>query len=362
VADGEAMPEIDLSALSGPELRRLLKVAHARHNGALADRLEWEIAARAGGGHGAPAPPPHPHPDEPDEPTFRMRAPEPEPEPEPFVMARRPEPPAPAGRGLLLVGVGVVAGVVLSGAAFWGLQRLNAPPPAPRAMIVRPVEAPRAAPRPAPAPAAPGADQVAAALAPGPFPPRPEPVAPAPVPIPPPVAPPPAPVEAVAPAPKPPAEAPQAPETTVIAKQETAKAAVAKKEAALKKDAAAKKEAAAKAERAPRAPPPPVRLAKAEPAPPKAAPPRDACQRATPADRLVCADLGLRLMDVELKEAYIRALNARADPVALGQDQAAWRRARDQVSDPDRLERLYDQRIRELDAVATAARTGRAPE
>ena len=67
-------------------------------------------------------------------------------------------------------------------------------------------------------------------------------------------------------------------------------------------------------------------------------------------------------MDVELKEAYIRALNARADPVALGRDQAAWRHARDGVSDPDRLEGLYDQRIRELDAVAAAARSGRPPE
>ena len=40
------MPGINVSALSGGDLRRLLKVAHARHDGLLADTLEWEIAAR----------------------------------------------------------------------------------------------------------------------------------------------------------------------------------------------------------------------------------------------------------------------------------------------------------------------------
>ena len=347
VAVCETMPEIDLSALSGPELRRLLKVAHARGNGSLADRLEWEIAARGAGGvapEGALPPPPLPQ-DDGDEPFYRMRTPD----AEPLAIERRAEVASSRTSGLPLVGLGVVAGCLLSGAAFWGLTKIDLPrfdlaklmerppAPAPRAMTVRPAPVPAAAP--------PGADQVAAALAPGPFPSRPEPAPPVAQPAPPAPAPVAAAVEAVAPAAKlPPVEVAKAPP-----KPAPPKTAVAKTETPV-----VKKEAP---------PPAAIKLAKAEPAPPRKPPPaRDACGRATPADRLVCGDLGLRLLDVELKEAYIRALNARADPVTLGRDQAAWRHARDGVSDPDRLEGLYDQRIRELDAVAAAARSGRPPE
>jgi hypothetical protein len=141
--------------------------------------------------------------------------------------------------------------------------------------------------------------------------------------------------------------------------EKTVKAAATKKEpAAPVKEAPLKKEAAAKAERAPQPPPPVVRLAKVETTA-RTAPQRDACARSTPADRLICSDLSLRLIDLELKNAYARALNARADPDVVGAGQNAWRRARDEVSDPDRLARLYTQRIRELEAAAAAARASR---
>jgi uncharacterized protein YecT (DUF1311 family) len=97
--------------------------------------------------------------------------------------------------------------------------------------------------------------------------------------------------------------------------------------------------------------PPPV-VAKAEPArerpsrlDPCAAPP-------SPAERLLCNDLALNLLDHEMREAYGRAMDAGADPVALRESQAAWRRARDPTADPRALASLYDSRIRELKAAA----------
>jgi hypothetical protein len=57
---------IDLSTLSRPELQRLLKVAQERHDGPLAERLEWELASRGKGG-GRRAPPVAPPQDEPVE-------------------------------------------------------------------------------------------------------------------------------------------------------------------------------------------------------------------------------------------------------------------------------------------------------
>jgi hypothetical protein len=51
------MITIDLSTLNRVELGRLAKVARARGDGLLADRVDWEIATRAdhGPGHGPPA-------------------------------------------------------------------------------------------------------------------------------------------------------------------------------------------------------------------------------------------------------------------------------------------------------------------
>ena len=100
-------------------------------------------------------------------------------------------------------------------------------------------------------------------------------------------------------------------------------------------------------------PAPPVRLAKAAESPRRPAG-GDACGRATPA--VVCKDPSLRQADAALREAYIRALNSNADPEVLDAGQAAWRRARNGVSDPEDLARLYDERTRELEAAASAAR------
>jgi hypothetical protein len=104
----------------------------------------------------------------------------------------------------------------------------------------------------------------------------------------------------------------------------------------------------------------PIRVAKAEPAAvgrnnqPCANPP-------TAADRLVCGDLGLTALHYEMREAYVRALNAHADPEVVDEGQTEWRRARDKATDADQLARLYDQRIRELNEAASDARAGDPP-
>jgi hypothetical protein len=45
-AGWDIMPGIDLSTLTAPELRQLLRLARGRHDGLLIDRVEWEIAQR----------------------------------------------------------------------------------------------------------------------------------------------------------------------------------------------------------------------------------------------------------------------------------------------------------------------------
>lgn len=159
------MPGINVSALSGGDLRRLLKVAHARRDGLLADRLEWEIAARAtSGGRPSVSFASHQDDDE-DEPVERMAAPEAEADPE----AVAPEYTAKAPRGVVLVTLGALAGSLLSAAVFWGLERMDMRQPFVRAE-------PQATP--AIAPAAPVAEQLVAELTPAPLPPSAEPIAP----------------------------------------------------------------------------------------------------------------------------------------------------------------------------------------
>jgi hypothetical protein len=68
------MPGINLEALNTGDLRRLLKVAHDRHDGPLADRLEWEIAARATSAARTATPFATLPEEEPEEPGFRMTA------------------------------------------------------------------------------------------------------------------------------------------------------------------------------------------------------------------------------------------------------------------------------------------------
>jgi hypothetical protein len=120
----------------------------------------------------------------------------------------------------------------------------------------------------------------------------------------------------------------------------------------------------------PVAPPPPAPaptpepIVAARPEPPPETPPRrlDPCaQPGSPADGLVCRDLALQLLAHELTVAYGRALSAGADPAELRRAQAAWRQARDPVTNPQALARLYDQRIRDLKGVVAAPALDEAP-
>jgi hypothetical protein len=104
------------------------------------------------------------------------------------------------------------------------------------------------------------------------------------------------------------------------------------------------------AESAPPAEQAPQAVVEAEPAP---ATRRDPCASPpSPAERLLCRDLALNLLDHEMREAYGRAIIAGADPITLRESQAEWRRMRDPIADPRALAEVYDQRIRELEAEA----------
>jgi len=258
----------DISALSGPELRRLLAQAQARGQDTLAEQLRAELAQRGPGGR-------------------RLRPAEPRPpaedaawEPGPIMIETLPSDlelgdleldarseTAPRRRWPLVVGVAAAAALA-AGAVGWGLGGARWLPDAPV---------------PKPAPTAPPRLEMARA----------------------------------APAAAPPGDQAKA----------------------LEEDAAAAP--------APAPPEPEVR----------GPPPRlDPCARPpTPADRLVCNDLALDMLDHEMRDAYARALSAGADPAAVRDAQAAWRQARDAASDPQSLARLYDRRIRELEAAATAS-------
>ena len=147
------MPGINLEALKTGDLRRLLKVAHARHDGPLADRLEWEIAAR-GTSVVHPVGPFATLPDdEPDEPGFRMDAtddasidPEPraavrrDPETGPLELRapeRRAQAPAPAPAARmadaqapersqwLSIGLAALAGCLVTAAVVFAAERMG---------------------------------------------------------------------------------------------------------------------------------------------------------------------------------------------------------------------------------------------
>jgi len=236
------MPGINVSALSGGDLRRLLKVAHARHDGLLADRLEWEIAARRvtvvrTAGPFATLPD-----DLPDEP----HAGEPWADAAPSLQSRYE--PERSRRPVVLVTLGAATVSLLSAGLFWTLARTDgtsaaAPPPLPepppaRVMTLRP------------APPLPVAGQPAA-LARAP---EPEPmarIAPPPV-----VAPRPQPVTSVEPTAKPAASAAPAKiaKASVARKAAPARKPTPVKHAALEKDAAPKSPPVAKPERRSRPP------------------------------------------------------------------------------------------------------------
>jgi hypothetical protein len=86
----------------------------------------------------------------------------------------------------------------------------------------------------------------------------------------------------------------------------------------------------------------------------------DACAaEPTPADREICGDEALQRLQRELRQAYAEALDAHQDRALLRQRQLAWRSVRDGVSDPQRLARLYEERIRKLNAATAEARRER---
>lgn len=186
------MPGIDLSTLTAPELRQLLRLARARRDGLLIDRLEWEMAQRAAlssrVGFTVERKPTVVIEDG-DVTIDEVRA------------FRRPEPGLPArrtgGGGRLAAGLGgLVAGSVLTAGAFAAAQgtdgwRLPAQIELP-ALPAFAVAERTPPPRPPVALRTANSDAVAGALAPEPFPeiavaeppaPPPEPVAPPPEPL-----------------------------------------------------------------------------------------------------------------------------------------------------------------------------------
>ncbi|HEX3363748.1 hypothetical protein [Phenylobacterium sp.] len=75
----------------------------------------------------------------------------------------------------------------------------------------------------------------------------------------------------------------------------------------------------------------------------------------TPADRVICGDPKLRRLQGDLRQAYAEALAAHEDRTLLRERQLAWRDARNTVSDPTRLAQLYEERIRKLNAATAEA-------
>jgi uncharacterized protein YecT (DUF1311 family) len=355
------MPDVDLSALSAPELRRLLDATRARGNATLAYQILQEMAARREArGKRAIAlkrsteprvvafdlgDPLEPEGEPPPEPPARDVAPGAEPEPlaAPARRARRtkaqravaaiPEPataaaeepePAPGPRPRSVWDDDPPPPDETDHSGPLGL-RLHPPSlePARRVLARRRVPGAgfalgiavgvglgwwmadrREPPAPPAAPAAPAAAlQIAA----------PEP--------------PPAPVAASAPLVEPTPETP--PEPAVEPSPDVHEASTAAAESA---------EAAA-------------------PAPDAAARPADACAaQPTPADRAICADPELQRLQRELRQAYAEALEAHEDRDLLRQRQLAWADARNAVTDPERLAQLYQERIRKLNSATAAAR------
>lgn len=97
-----------------------------------------------------------------------------------------------------------------------------------------------------------------------------------------------------------------------------------------------------------------------DPQPTQASAPGDACAaQPNPADRAICGDPELRRLQRDLRQAYAEALEAHEERGLLRQRQLAWASARDAVSDPERLAALYEARIRRLNAATAAARQSR---
>jgi uncharacterized protein YecT (DUF1311 family) len=85
----------------------------------------------------------------------------------------------------------------------------------------------------------------------------------------------------------------------------------------------------------------------------------DCVSQPTPADRAMCADPDLKQLQRELRDAYSAALAAHEERGLLRERQLAWREARSDVAEPAHLARLYEDRIRKLNAAAADARRRR---
>jgi hypothetical protein len=242
----------------------------------------------------------------------------------------------PRARGRLLAGA--VVGVILGAAVGWlggwlardGMSRPAAPAAAP-------IQTAALAPILAPAPPPQAAAELAptAALGPGDAQPAPEANA--------------------APASPPPKAQEAAPVVDGTAMElpapgtEEAEADAAK---------AAKAEKAAKAAERVRAARERAALAQA-PAEAPAVAAKGCATQPTPADRTICGDARLRRLQADLRRAYDEALAAHEDRALLREHQLAWRDTRSAVADPDRLARLYEARIRKLNAATAEAQRQR---
>jgi uncharacterized protein YecT (DUF1311 family) len=361
------MPQVNLSTLSGPELRQLLNDTRERGEAAQSYQILQEMAARRGDGRprglfGARRPAEdriiavNVDADAPEEPEDDLP---------PMPPGWRPPPleprPKPASRARPRRSRGETAPAAPAPIAPVGVEPASPHPPEPERIVFRPredqpaaagadawdLDGPLGSPPPQPRPESGGFRRgLALGLMPG-------------------VAagvvlgwwlsglaheaPPPAPAaeafRAVAPAPRPPPEAlPAAP--------------VAKPEPAPEAPPQLPPETAA----GPSATDPPDEPGSPRDAPGKAmelsaAPTAGGCEAGpTPADRTICGDPQLRRLQRELQRAYAEALAAHEDRALLRQRQLAWRTARNDVTDPDGLARLYEQRIRRLNAAAAAAR------
>jgi hypothetical protein len=305
--------QLDLSTLSGPDLRQMLDATRGRGQAAQSYEILQEMARRREAGERrrrAPRRPGEPHiidvdfgdpldrddefedlPSEtPAEPPLILASSKPPPPP-----TRSPKPP----RRITWLAVGLVVGVVAGTAAGLqlGPQAFGLVAPAPEATNDAELAATVAAAQPPPAPV----DAAVPEAHPAP-PPAELALEVAPEPAPPPIAePPPLAVAQVA----------EAPKDIVTAETHT--------------------------EEAP------------------------ACEAAaTPADRTICADPDLRGLQRKLQKAYAEAMAAHADRGLLRERQLTWRDERNNVSDPDRLAELYKARIRKLEAATSDARRQQA--
>lgn len=294
------MLQVDLTALSGAELRRLLDTTRQRGQADLSYRILQEMEARRAPRPRGPEPRvidlgPDPAAPE-DDPGPAQADAIPDDEPLHVAWHEPVHPGAPPKRlrpiGFAIgVSLGVIAGVALGLGVAEATFQPDAPPPAPAMTALL---------SPSPTPATPASPALAV-------------------------------TENTAPQPTAPTPAPDAAPDAARAAQPASDTAA---------DSAA----------TPPAPPEP------EPAPPTE-PPKPACASGPPADRVICRDPDLRFLQQRLRRAYARALAAHEDRGLLRERQLAWSDARDNITDPVRLARLYEDRTRKLNAAAAAARS-----